>query len=69
MNRGKAADLDGITVEHVCYSSGMLPRVLSKFFFKLVYVSWLRTSEFWLKHFFSQSTNVHSASEAFATMR
>lgn len=32
MNRGKAADLDGITVEHLCYSSGMLPYVLSKFF-------------------------------------
>ena len=32
MNRGKAADLDGITVEHLCYSSGMFPYVFSKFF-------------------------------------
>jgi len=29
MNRGKAADLDGITVEHLCYSSGMLLYVLT----------------------------------------
>ena len=32
INRGKAADLDGITVQYLCYSSGMLQYVLSKFF-------------------------------------
>ena len=33
MKKGKAADLDGITVEHLyCYSNGILPSILSKLF-------------------------------------
>ena len=32
MKKGKAADLDGITVQHLCYSSGILPCILSKLF-------------------------------------
>ena len=50
MNRGKAADLDGITVEHLCYSSG-LPVVCFHAFCQsfLTYVCQLvtYTSEFW----------------------
>jgi len=29
MKKGKAADLDGITIEHLYYSSGILPCILS----------------------------------------
>ena len=32
MKKGKAADLDGITVEHLCYINGILPCILSKLF-------------------------------------
>jgi len=32
MNRGKAADIDGITIEHLCYCHSLLPCVLAKFF-------------------------------------
>jgi len=32
MKKGKAADLDGITIEHLYYSSGILPCILSKLF-------------------------------------
>ena len=32
MKKGKAADLDGITIEHLYYSSGIPPCILSKLF-------------------------------------
>ena len=32
MKKGKAVDLDGITIEHLYYSSGILPCILSKLF-------------------------------------
>ena len=43
MKKGKSADLDGITVEHLCCSNGMLPCILSELFNLCMTVSYVVT--------------------------